>query len=213
MMEIQIDLFADIACPWCYIGESRLAKALADRPDLQVTWRWNPYQLQPDMPPGGMPWEQFAAAKFGAPDQAAAMFEQVRQVGADEGLELNFQRISHAPNTADAHRLILHAAGQGSAREMAEALFHAYFGEGENVSDGDVLTRVAADVGLDAAEVERMLASGEGLEDVSASQENAARLGISGVPFYIFNGRIALSGAQPVETFTRAIEMALQDED
>lgn len=208
--EVQIDLFADIACPWCYIGEQRLAAALAGFPDLSVVWRWRPFQLQRGLPPAGVPWAEFVANKFGA--DAASAFERVREVGGAAGLDLRFDRITRAPNTVDAHRLILLAQEADRGREAAEALFRAYFTEGRDVTDLDVLAQIATEVGLDEQRVRSYLAGERGRDEVVESQEMAGKLGISGVPFYIFNGRVAISGAQESETFTRAIEMSLRED-
>ncbi len=208
--ELQIDVFADIACPWCYIGEQRLAAVLAERPDLALTWRWRPFQLQPGIPPVGLPWAEFVASKFGA--DAAAVFEHTRAVGKESGLDFHFDRITRAPNTVNAHRLVLHAQQSDRARQTADALFHAYFTEGRDVGDPQVLVRVADEVGLDADKVEAYLASDSGRDTVDESQDAATRLGISGVPFYIFNGRVGISGAQDHDTFARAIELSMKEE-
>jgi predicted DsbA family dithiol-disulfide isomerase/tRNA-binding EMAP/Myf-like protein len=208
--ELQIDLFADIACPWCYIGEHRLANALDGKPGIEVVWRWRPFQLQPQLPPEGIDWEEFAAARFGA--DAEPMFTHVQNIGSEAGLEFNFDRISHAVNTTDAHRLILHAQATGRAREIAEALFRAYLTEGRNIGDREILVSIAADGGMDVDETRAYLESEAGIAAVQESQDTAARLGISGVPFYIFNGKVAISGAQDRETFARAITMAMSDE-
>jgi predicted DsbA family dithiol-disulfide isomerase/tRNA-binding EMAP/Myf-like protein len=207
--ELQIDVFADIACPWCYIGEQRLAAVLAGRSNLGLAWRWRPFQLQPAIPPAGLPWAEFVASKFGA--DAAAVFEHTRAVGEEAGLEFRFDRITRAPNTVDAHRLILQAQHSGQAQQTADALFRAYFTDGRDVSDPQVLTRVADEVGLDAGEVQACLASDAGRDAVDESQDAAARLGISGVPFYIFNGRVGISGAQDHDTFARAVGLALKE--
>jgi predicted DsbA family dithiol-disulfide isomerase/tRNA-binding EMAP/Myf-like protein len=208
--ELQIDVFADIACPWCYIGEQRLAAVLTDRPDLTLTWRWRPFQLQPGIPPAGLPWAEFVATKFGA--DAAAVFEHTRAVGEESGLDFRFDRIARAPNTVDAHRLVLHAQHTGRARQTADALFHAYFTEGRDIGDSQVLVRVADEVGLDADEVEAYLAGDAGRDAVEESQDAATRLGISGVPFYIFNGRVGISGAQDHDTFARAIGLSFKED-
>ncbi len=206
--EVQIDVFADLACPWCYIAERRLEQVLAERNDLRVVWRWRPYQLQSGIPAAGLPWAEFVAQKFGA--DAAAAFEHVTGVGAGDGLEFRFDQISRAPNTGDAHRLVLLAARSGRAREAARALFEEHFTRGGNLSDREVLIGVGERIGLDGVEVRASLEGEAGEDELRESQSTAARLGIAGVPFYIFNGRIAVSGAQDRATFTRAIEMSLQ---
>ncbi len=210
MSPLQIEVFADIACPWCYIGEHRLEHALAARPELQVEWRWRPFQLQPNLPAQGLPWDTFASAKFGGAARAQSMFEQVASVGAEEGIQFAFDRVATAPNTADAHRLILFAQETGRQRDAALAVFRAYFAEGADLNDLDTLTTLGQGVGLDAASLREHLQEDSGLNEVGASQEEAQRLGITGVPFYIFNERFGLSGAQPAEVFLRALDLAVQ---
>src|SRR5690242_5849150 len=201
-----IELYADIACPWCYIGERRLAEALAQRPDIEVERRWRPFQLQPDLPPQGLPWADFVPAKFGGAAQAERIFARVAQAGAPDGIDFRFDRVATAPNTMDAHRLVLFAAEHGQEWPMADALYAAHFTEGRDLNDRDQLVAVAGSVGLDGAEVRAYLDSDAGIAEVAASQEQAERLGITGVPFYVIDGRYGLSGAQPVEVFVRALD-------
>lgn len=212
METLQIEIYADIACPWCYIGERRLERALAELLELEVEWRWRPFQLQPQLPAGGLPWAEFARTKFGGRERARQMFAHVTSVGAAEGIEFDFDRIASAPNTADAHRLILCARRSGREREAADALFRAYFTAGANLNDPETLVALGEGIGLDPDAVRGYLQSERGREEVSRSQQEARRLGISGVPFYIFSGRVALSGAQPPEVFREAITMARREE-
>ncbi|MGB3682051.1 MAG: DsbA family oxidoreductase [Rubrobacteraceae bacterium] len=208
---VRIDVYADVVCPWCYIGEKRLEKALVMRPDLVVTRRWRPFQLRSEMPAGGLPWPGFAREKFGGEANARAAFGQVAALGAEEGIHFDFGRVASAPNTVDAHRLILHADDYGLQWETTNSLFHAYFAEGANLNDPLDLTSAAGKAGLDTEEVRNFL-SGSGLRDeVWQSQEKAGRIGVGGVPFYIFDGRHGLSGAQPVEVFVQALDALRAD--
>lgn len=211
MSALQIEVFADIACPWCYIGEHRLERALAIRSDLQVEWRWRPFQLQPDLPTQGVLWATFAPAKFGGAARAGAMFQHVASVGAEEGIQFAFDRVATAPNTADAHRLILFARAVEQEKEAALALFRAYFAEGADLNDPDTLLALGQGIGLDVEALAAHLHSDAGVEEVRESQQEAQRLGIIGVPFYIFDGCFGLSGAQSVELFLRALALATQD--
>lgn len=206
-----IEVYADVVCPWCYIGAKRLERALALRPGMGVDLFWRPFQLQPHMPAGGLPWREFAEAKFGGEEGARGAFARVTSVGASEGITFDFDRVASAPNTVDAHRVILHAARYALQRESTDALFQAYFSEGRDLNDHAQLADIASGAGLDADEVRSMLASGEGATEVRASQERAGGLGISGVPFYVFDGRYAVAGAQPVEVFLRALDAAYAD--
>jgi predicted DsbA family dithiol-disulfide isomerase len=205
---MHIDVFSDVVCPWCYIGERRLAAALAQRPGLRATRSWRPFQLQPEMPAEGIPWAEMVRSKFGGPERAGAMFRQVSAAGAPDGIRFEWERVATAPNTVDAHRLVLWAAGRGREWEMAEALFGAYFTEGRDLGSADDLADAAARAGLDPDEARALLAGDEGRDDVRRSQEEARSLGISGVPFFVIDGRWAVSGAQPVEVFLRALDEA-----
>ncbi len=202
---IHIDLYADIACPWCYIGEIRLEKAIAQRPDLEIERRWNPFQLQPGLPKG-QDWRTFADAKFGGWERALQSFEVVRQAASDTGITFNLESIASAANTLDAHRLILFAREIGSEWAMARALFEAFFVKGQDLNEDDELMRVATSVGLEADAVRDLLASDALTAEVLASQQRAAALGVRGVPFYVLNGRYGISGAQPLEVFAQALD-------
>ena len=205
-----IDMFADIACPWCYIGEKRLEQALAQRPDLRAEVRWHPFQLQPGLPKPGEPWAEFIESKFGGARRAEVAFEHVRQAAEPERIDFRFDRMTLAPNTEDAHRLVLFAAENGREWEVVTALFRAHFTEGRNVGDLDTLVELAAGGGLGPAEVRAYLEGRQGRAEVQASQAAAARLGIGGVPFFIFDSRYAISGAQPPEVFLEALDRAAQ---
>jgi len=233
-----IDVYADIACPWCYVGRAHLKEALAQRsdrddsssreevvsglrPDLDVTLRWRPFQLQPDLPPEGRDFRAVLEQKFGGWDRAERMFERIRRMGAEDGLTFNFDAIEVAPNTTDAHRLILWAqsettssllpgakdeTGPETGDALATALFRAYFTDGRNVSDHDVLVDCAAETGLDADDARAMLDGDDYADDVRESQQRAQRRGITGVPCYVFDDRQALTGAQPVDAFLKAVD-------
>ena len=204
---MRIDIYSDIACPWCYIGERRFARALADRPDadaIEVVFR--PYQLDPDLPETPQPLMQRLAEKFGAQKDAA--MERVMAMAEDEGLTMRFDD-ALAVNTFTAHRLLWWAeqtADPATQRALAEKLFEAYFTNGENVADPDVLADVAAEVGLDRERARTFLASDEGADEVQALIEHAQRLGIRAVPTFVFNDESAVQGAQPADTFRRVLD-------
>lgn len=201
-----IDVYADVVCPWCYIGERRLEQALAQRPDLEVKRRWRPFQLQPGMPATGVPWNNFAQRKFGGASRAQAAFAQVIAAGASDGITFAFDKVATAPNSVDAHRLIVWAKQHGRQWELAEALFAAYFSEGRDLNNHDHLVAVTTSVGLDAAAVRAFLASDAGVVEISTSQDEAYQVGVQGVPFYVFDERYAVSGAQPVEVFVQVLD-------
>jgi predicted DsbA family dithiol-disulfide isomerase len=203
---LTVEVYADVACPWCWIGERRLERALAARPALRVERHWRPFLLQPDLPAAGLAWDEFVDVKFGGLDRAAPMFAHVASIGAQEGLEFRFDRIAKAANTRDAHRLILFARSHGREWAVAHALFEAYFRDGVDVSDHDALLSLAETQGLPRAAAAAWLASREGEAVVEQSRAMASRLGIRGVPFVVVNGSLGVSGAQPTEVFLQALD-------
>lgn len=209
---IHIDIFSDVVCPWCYIGERRLQAAMEERPDLVVTRSWQPFQLRPDMPTEGQDWKQLIDEKFGGAERANEIFAHITQLGKEEGIEFAFDHIASAANTADAHRLILFAAGQEREWEAANALYRAYFTDGKNLNDPDDLVAVAEMAGLDPAAARQFLQSNEGTVEVQQSQATANQLGINGVPFFIFNNQYAVSGAQPAELFLEVFDKLREEE-
>jgi predicted DsbA family dithiol-disulfide isomerase len=202
---VQIDVFSDIACPWCWLGERRLRAALDALQGPAPAIRWRPFQLQPTLPRPSMPWAEFAESKFGGLATAQPMFDHVTRLGAEVGIPFRFDRMHVAPNTADAHRLILLADEHGKSWAAAEALFHAHFSNGRDVADHDTLRELAAAIELPAADVDALIAGSDLADEVRDSQRDAARLGITGVPFYVLDGRLGVSGAQPPDVFLRAI--------
>ena len=202
-----IDVFSDVVCPWCYLGMARLDRALEERPGHAK--RWRPFQLQPQMPPDGLPWRSFAERKFGSWAAAEAAFRHVEQAAQADGIPFDFARIASAPNTADAHRLLLWAHDTaGDEWPLAEQLFRGYFAEGLDLNDQDQLAARAAAAGLDPDEARTLLGSDRYRADVEGGQREASRLGVTGVPFYVLGGRYALSGAQPSAVLTGALDQA-----
>ncbi len=203
---VHLELYADIACPWCYVAEARLEQALAARPALKVTRRWRPFQLQPQLPPEGLPWRRFAERKFGGWERALTMFEQLGSVGREAGLAFDLTGIQKANNTADAHRLVLRAEAEASGPAVARGLFRAYFERGRDLNDQDTLLEVAEVAGLERDETRRYLQSDENRAVVAESQREAAELGVQGVPFYVFNRTYGVSGAQPVDVLLDVLD-------
>ncbi|MCU0649018.1 MAG: DsbA family oxidoreductase [Gemmatimonadaceae bacterium] len=204
-MPVAIDVFSDIACPWCWIGERRLRAALDTLPRTPPALRWRPFQLQPTLPRPSIPWAEFAESKFGGLAAAQPMFDRLTRLGDEVGVPFRFDRMQVAPNTADAHRLILLAEEHGQSWAAAEALFRAHFTDGRDVADHATLRDVASAIALPPADVDALLAGHELADDVRDSQREAARLGITGVPFFVLDGRLGVSGAQPPTVFLNAI--------
>jgi len=208
---VLVEVWSDVVCPWCYIGKRRFETArarLAEHPEfdhqLEVVYR--PFQLDPSVPPGtAMPAVEAYARKFG--DRATALIDNVTRIAADEGLEFHLERAQRA-NTRDAHRLIGYALAHGgpaTQEALKERLLAAYFTEGLNVADPDVLSGEAAKVGLDAEDVRRMLDSDEGIAELDAALAFAAEAGISAVPTYVIDGRWSIPGAQEPDVFVRVL--------
>lgn len=212
---LQIEVFADPVCPWCWIGKRRLEAALAARPDVEATVHWRPYQLDPAIPPEGVDREEYLEKKFEDTARVRATHEQIAAIGRDEGIAFLFSQITRAPNTIDAHRAIRWAAEEGPIAQGAlmERLFEAYFTEGEDISDHDVIARAAEEAGLDWETLRDRLDSDEDLEDVREQVEQARAIGVEGVPCFIFAGKLVVMGAHPPEVLVEAMDRALGDED
>jgi predicted DsbA family dithiol-disulfide isomerase len=185
-MPVTLDIWSDLVCPWCLIGRRRLERALADEPPDSVAVRWHAFQLNPDMPPEGLDAEAYFADKFGGPERVAEIHGRVTAEAAREGLELRYDLQRRAPNTRLAHRAIKLAPDPDAA---LDALFAGYFQHGEDIGDRDTVLRLVP--GLDAAALD---ADG-GAEEVDADLDVAARIGVTGVPFFVAGGRVAVSGA------------------
>ena len=213
--DVVIDVVSDVVCPWCYIGKRKLETALgelaASDPAAEPSVRWHPFQLNPDLPPQGIPRKTYLHAKFGGAARAAEIYARVKAVGAEVGIAFDFDRIAIQPNTLAAHRLIAWAQERedaGSTSDLVERLFQAYFVQGRAIGEPDELAQIASEAGLEPAAARAMLASTENLAAVSAEDREARNVGINGVPFFIFNGSTALSGAHDPETLLQAIAAA-----
>jgi len=201
-----IDVVSDVVCPWCFIGKRHLEAALAGLPEAAgAIVRWHPFELNPDLPTEGVDRKGYLEAKFGGPARAAEIYGRVRDAGARAGIDFDFDAIARQPNTRDAHRLIAWAQEQDGADGLVERLFRAYFLDGRHVGDREVLAAIAGEAGLDAGAALAYLASGQGADAVAALDRRARELGIEGVPFFIFDQRVGVSGAQEPETLLAAI--------
>jgi predicted DsbA family dithiol-disulfide isomerase len=214
-MEVRVDIVSDVICPWCYIGKRRFERALGvvgERHRVAATWR--PFQLNPDMPADGMARAAYLDAKFGGRERAHAIFARIEAAGIDEGIAFAFDRVPRIPNTLDAHRLIRLGERLGSQDAIVETLFRAYFTEGADIGARATLIALAERAGLAARDVERYLGSDEDRELVQGEDDAARRMGIHGVPCFIFEQQYAISGAQEpdvlVEAFDRVAALAAQ---
>jgi predicted DsbA family dithiol-disulfide isomerase len=206
-----IDVVSDTICPWCFIGKRRLARALAERPDLEFDVRWRAYRLDPTVPAEGVDRKAYLKAKFGDGDRPRAMSEAIRQAGESEEIAFAFDRILKTPNTVDSHRLIRWAGGAGLQDEMVEALFKAYFEEGRDIGDIDVLVEIASETGMDTALVADLLEEGADREIIEREDALAHKMGITGVPTFIFANKYAVSGAHDPETLLELIDKVVKE--
>src|SRR3954447_5809339 len=186
-----LEVVSDAICPWCYVGKRRLAKALAllGRDRLTFSGRWLPFQLNPDMPKGGVDRRAYRTRKFGSWERSQALDARVAAVGAAEGLTFRHDLMARTPNTFDAHRLVWLAGREGAQDAVVDGLFAAYFVEGHDIGEPGVLADVGAAAGLDRARVLAMLAGEEGATEVAAEERAARRLGIEVVPTFLLDGR------------------------
>ena len=203
-----IDVVFDTICPWCYIGKNRLERLLADRDGLEATIRWRPFLLNPQMPAEGIDRNVYLAKKFGGEARIQRIFAAMREAGESVGIDFDFDIIERTPNTVDAHRLVGLATDAGKADDVVDRLFRAYFLEGRNTGERDVLADIAAAAGLDSGSVLRHLDGQDGVTTVYEENARAHRLGINGVPSFLFNGHLAISGAQEPQVLGRLLDVA-----
>ena len=213
---LAVDVVSDVVCPWCFIGKRKLEAALAElgacEPSLAATVRWHPFELNPDLPAAGIPRADYLERKWGSVARANENYVRVRSVGEAVGIPFRFDLIERQPNTFDAHRLIAWAQREGDANALVERLFAAYFVEGRFVGDRAELVRIAGETGLPEDDARAMLDSDAAREQVQSESREALAVGVRGVPFYIFNGRIAVSGAQDPKALLEAIAAARRAE-
>ena len=203
----RIDIVSDAICPWCYIGKRQLERALAELggQGLRFTVQWNPFQLNPDMPPGGVARATYRAAKFGSAERALALDTRVSEAARAVGLDFHLDRIVRTPNTIDAHRLIWLAAREGVQDAVMEAVFAAYFIDGRDIGDPAVLEACAVAAGLDGAAVRGFLAGGAVVGEMRAADQAAREAGVSGVPSFFLDGYGLFSGALPAAQMAEAL--------
>jgi predicted DsbA family dithiol-disulfide isomerase len=214
MAELRLEIWSDIACPWCYIGKRRLEAALVQFPQrdaVRITWR--SFELNPSAPleSDGQGYAERLANKYGTSlREAEAMIERVSDAAKAEGLEFDF-RIIRPTSTFDAHRLLHLAKVLGLQNQLKERLFHAYFCEGKVISEVATLVQLGSEVGIDAQAASEVLRTDGHAKDVRADELDARELGIHAVPCFVFGARFGLSGAQPPDVLLRALDQAWQD--
>ena len=204
-MTIKLDILSDPICPWCYIGKTNLDKALAQVPDHPFTIEWHPFQLNPDMPIGGMDRRDYLEGKFGGKEAAVKAYAPVVEHAQKSGLTINFEAMKRTPNTLDAHRLIHWAGIESKQNEAVDALFQAYFVDARDIGSAEVLGDIADSIGMDAAVVQKLLATDNDIEDVKSRDAHSRQMGVTSVPTFIVDNKHAVPGAQPPELWLKVI--------
>ena len=201
-----LDIFSDPICPWCYIGKGLLDRALLAKPDHPFTIRWRPFMLNPEMPAGGMDRRAYLEAKFGGKEGAVQAYMPIAERAAEAGLEIHLDKIATTPSTLDAHRLIHWAGVEGVQTAVVSSLFRAYFVEGRDIGEAEVLADVADSSGMDGSVVQRLLASDADRREIQEMDSSARGMGVQAVPTFVVAGQHAVPGAQPTELWLKVIE-------
>lgn len=206
---VEIDVVSDVMCPWCLVGSARLDQALAAFPEVRARVTYHPFLLDPSIPPEGQDLRERLQRKYGL--DPASMFVRVEQAARDSGVPLDFSKVSRVVSTVAAHTLARHAAGRGTQRALVRALFDAYFLEGRDVSDPAVLASLASRHGFSEDDARRLATDEDELEATRIEAAGMAAQGITGVPFFVFDGAVAVNGAQSVETLKGVLTSLLGD--
>ena len=203
---VKLDIMSDPICHWCYIGKTHLDRELEQRPDHPFLITWHPFQHNPDMPKGGMDRRDYLETKFGGKDAAVKAYAPVVENAEKAGLKINFEGIEKTPNTLYAHRLIHWAGIEGHQNAVVDAMFTAYFVEGRDIGDADILADFADSCGMDASVVLRLLATDEDRRDIVDRDPAAPGMGVSSVPTFIVASQHAVPGAQPTELWLQVMD-------
>jgi predicted DsbA family dithiol-disulfide isomerase len=203
-----IEVIYDPGCPWCFIGKRQLERALALRPGLRAIVRWWPFLLNPDMPAEGIERTTYLMRKFGSQARISRVFGAITDFAESVGIEFSFERIQRTPNTMNAHRLVRYAELYGQGAAAVEALFHAHFVRGRDIGEVRELLRIGRQLGLDLEALRRHLNSDRDVTDVYAANARAHRLGINGVPTFVFERAYVISGAQEPQVLCRMLDVA-----
>lgn len=201
---IEIEVVSDVICPWCFLGKRRLDEAIGLLDDIKAEVNWRPFFLDPTIPKEGMSRRTYLENKFGA-ERLKSIHDPLIAAGKVDGVPYEFDKITRTPNTMDAHRLIRWSHVGGKQHDMAERLFMAYWNGGLDVGDHTVLLKIAGETGMDVADVSEKLENGTDVDAVNAEVDHAYRMGVTGVPCFIFAHKQGLMGAQPAEQLAAVI--------
>ena len=208
-MNLTVDVISDVICPWCYVGKRRLEKAIAaSEGQHAIAVHWLPFQLNPMMPKDGISRREYRTTKFGSWERSLELDAKMVAVGEAEGIPFAFDRMERTPNTVDAHRLIWLAGQHGCQDAIVEALFRAYFTTGRDISHRPTLLDVVVDAGLERQLAEATLNSDAGMDAIKAAEGLSRQHRVDGVPFFVINNAITLSGAQPPDALLDAFRQA-----
>jgi predicted DsbA family dithiol-disulfide isomerase len=209
---LRIDIVSDAICPWCYIGKRQLERALATlaQEGLHFSVHWNPFQLNPDMPKEGRDRASYRLMKFGSAERVHEIDARVTGAAANVGLDFRLDQIQRTPNTLDAHRLVWLAGREDKQDPVIEALFAAYFTQGRDIGDHEVLADCAAQAGMDRAAVADFLSGDLAAKEMLAADSAAREAGVNGVPSFFLDGYGLYSGAMPAETMAEALRKGNQ---
>ncbi len=205
--QVQIEMIFDLNCPWCYIGKRHLERALAMRPAIPVVLRWWPFLLTPDMPKEGVDRLTFLLRKFGSETRISRIYDAIARVGQSVAIDFSLDRIQRAPNTVDAHRLVRFAERHGLAQLAVESIFRSFFVAGRDIGDRRELLRIGAEIGLDSTALLTYLRSDTDYALIFKENARAHRLGINGVPSFVFNGSHIICGAQESIVLARMLDV------
>ncbi len=202
---ISIDVVADVICPWCFLGKRRLDKALAEIPEIKVDVISRPFFLDPSIPPQGLDRHEYMVAKFGE-ERLATIHKPLEEMGAQDGVPYQFDKIKRTPNTLDAHRLIRWAQQAEKQPAVVDALFMAYWNQGRDVGDHATLVEIAGECGMDAREIAQLLKQDTDKQAVLQEAQRAVEMGVTGVPTFILAQRYGISGAQEASVLVETIK-------
>ncbi|SMX22265.1 DsbA family oxidoreductase [Boseongicola aestuarii] len=203
---IKLDILSDPICPWCYIGKAHLDRALEARPDHRFAIEWHPFQLNPDMPEAGMDRREYLETKFGGRAQAVSVYARIEEAALAAGLKIDFAGIDRTPNTINGHRLIHWAGLEGRQTAAVTRLFKAYFEEGRDIGNHDVLLDIAEGIEMDRAVTQRLLDSDADFDDIRTRDAHARERGVTGVPTFVIANQHVVPGAQPPELWMQVID-------
>jgi len=205
---VRIDVISDTVCPWCFIGKRRLEQALALRPHITPDISWRAFLLNPEIPSEGLDRSIYLVKKFGSESRVRRIYGAIADAGLSVEIDFAFERIDKTPNSVDSHRLVRKAQEQGCGGKVVEDLYRAFFLEGQDIGDRSLLADIGANNGLDRDALEGYLQTDEDVSDIYDENASAHRLGVNGVPAFVFNSNWVISGAQEPQVLARMLDAA-----